>query len=77
MPVYQFAPEFFALRTRVAGLFIQKLINYGQRLAIVGDISAQVAESAALRDFVTESNRGRHVWFVADLTALERRLAQP
>jgi hypothetical protein len=28
-----------------------------------------------LRDFVRESNRGRHVWFVADEADLERRLS--
>ena len=77
VPIDQFASEFFVLRTRVAGLFIQKLTNYGQKLAIVGDLSAEIAESTALRDFVTESNRGRHVWFVADLEELARRLAQP
>ena len=74
VPADQFAPEFFTLRTRLAGLFIQKLTNYGQRLAIVGDISEHTARSSALRDFVTESNRGGQVWFVAGLSELERRL---
>ncbi len=77
VPIDQFAPDFFVLRTRLAGLFIQKLTNYGQKLAILGDISAEMAESTALRDFVTESNRGRQVWFVADLAEFARRLAQP
>ena len=52
--VDQFVPAFFDLKTRLAGLFIQKLVNYGQRLAIVGDLSAQTAASDALRDFIRE-----------------------
>ena len=47
-----------------------------RRVAILGDIGEAVARSAALRDFVRESNRGRHVWFVADRMELERRLAK-
>ena len=66
---------FFQLSTRVAGEAVQKFVNYGIRLAVVGDISAHVAASNALRDFVRESNRGRHVWFVDSLEELERRLS--
>jgi hypothetical protein len=47
------------------------------RVAILGDISARVAESSALRDFVLESNRGQHVWFVEGMDDLERRLGKP
>jgi hypothetical protein len=53
---------------------MQKFVNYGVRLAIVGDISAHVAASTPFRDLVYESNRGRQVWFVADLDALDSRL---
>jgi hypothetical protein len=42
---------------------------------VVGDVSAHLAQSDALRDFVIESNRGEHVWFVRDLAELEARLA--
>jgi hypothetical protein len=31
--------------------------------------------STALRDWVTEANRGRQVWFVADLAELDQRLS--
>jgi hypothetical protein len=41
---------------------------------IVGDISAHLAESSALRDFVYEANRGRNVWFLANREELEQRL---
>ena len=74
LPAARLADEVFDLSTRLAGEFVQKFVNYGVTLAIVGDISAHVAASAALRDFVTESNRGRHLWFVDDLDALAARL---
>ena len=74
IPVQRLGPGFLTLSTRLAGEVIQKFVNYRLRLAFVGDIGPAVAASDALRDFVRESNRGRHVWFVADMTALEAKL---
>ncbi|MBX3485423.1 DUF4180 domain-containing protein [Phenylobacterium sp.] len=75
IPVACLAPHFLTLSNRVAGNAIQKFVNYGVAVAFVGDISGAVAASKALRDFVRESNRGRHVWFVADMAELEAKLA--
>ena len=75
VPAERLDPSFFDLRSGVAGEFVQKFVNYGRRLAIVGDISAAVEQSTALRDFVRESNRGRQLWFVADSAELSARLA--
>ncbi|MCI3274066.1 DUF4180 domain-containing protein [Streptomyces cylindrosporus] len=74
VPVERVAEEFFELRSGVAGAVMQKFVNYRQRLAVVGDISRHLAESAALRDFVHETNQGGHIWFLADRAALEARL---
>lgn len=74
IPVARLGEGFLTLRTRIAGEVIQKFVNYGLRVAFVGDISEAVAGSDALRDFVRESNRGRHVWFVADLAELAAKL---
>jgi hypothetical protein len=74
IPVSRLAPGFLDLSTRIAGELLQKLINYHRRVALVGDVSATVAKSQPLADFVRESNRGRHVWFVDDLAELEARL---
>jgi hypothetical protein len=76
VPAARLGEDFFRLETRIAGEVIQKFVNYRIGLAVVGDISGAVARSTALRDFVYESNRGRHVWFVADLDELDARLAQ-
>jgi hypothetical protein len=75
IPVARLGEDFFRLSTGVAGEVIQKFVNYRRRLAVVGDVSAHLAQSDALRDFVIESNRGEHVWFVRDLAELEARLA--
>ena len=53
---------------------MQKFVNYRRRLAVVGDVSRQLAESSALRDFVREANRGSQLWFLADDGALDDRL---
>ena len=74
LPASRLADGFFDLSTRLAGEFVQKFVNYGAALAIVGDITVHLAASNALRDFVHESNRGRHLWFVDDLEALVARL---
>ena len=68
--------DFFRLSTRIAGELIQKVVQYRQRLVIVGDISPHLAESSALRAFVLEANRGKDVWFVATREELDERLAQ-
>lgn len=75
IPVARLAPEFLTLSNQIAGNVIQKFVNYGVAVAFVGDISVAVAASNALRDYVRESNRGRHVWFVADMAELEAKLA--
>ena len=76
IPVECLDDEFFQLKTRIAGELIQKFVQYRLRLAIVGDISGFLAESSALRAFVTESNRGNDVWFLASRAELSRRLEQ-
>jgi hypothetical protein len=77
VPVGRLDPAFFQLRSGIAGEFLQKLVNYRLRIAIVGDVSAHVAASNAFRDLVVECERGQDVLFVADVGALERRLAGP
>jgi hypothetical protein len=75
LPVARIDPSFFSLRSGLAGDAIQKFVNYRIRLVVLGDIAGPVAASDALRDFVYESNRGRHVWFLSDLDAVKGKLA--
>jgi hypothetical protein len=74
LPAGRLDEDFWRLSTKVAGDFAQKFAQYGMGLAIVGDISEQLASSAPLRDWVREANRGRQIWFVEDMAELERRL---
>jgi hypothetical protein len=75
IPAGRLAPDFFQLRTGLAGEILQKFVNYGLRLAIIGDLSAFTSNSTALRDLIYESNRGNSVWFLADLGEVQKRLA--
>jgi hypothetical protein len=74
VPADRLDPNFFSLGTRFAGEVMQKFVNYRLRLAVIGDISRQLAASSALRALVHESNRGDQVWFLPDLDALDARL---
>jgi hypothetical protein len=70
LPVERLDPEFLRLRSGLAGAFIQKLQNYHCRLVILGDVSAAVAASTALRDFVYETNKAGHHLFAPDREAM-------
>lgn len=68
------SPDFFDLRTGLAGEVLQKFSNYRMRLAIVGDFSR--LNSRSWRDFILESNRGRTVSFLPTLDAAISVLTQ-
>lgn len=74
IPVGRLSGDFFQLSTGLAGAMLQKLITYGLSVAILGDIAHLAAKSEPLAAFIRESNRGKHVWFVADEDALRAKL---
>lgn len=74
IPTGRLTADFFHLKTRVAGEILQKFVTYQLRVVILGDISQHVSENSSLGDFVTECNRGSHIWFVRDREELEQRL---
>ncbi len=55
-------PEFFDLKTGIAGEILQKFSNYGVYLAITG--SFEKFTSKSLRSFILESNKQKQVVFV-------------
>jgi hypothetical protein len=64
-------PDFFNLKTGIAGEVLQKFSNYRVGLAIVGDFGKYTGKS--IKDFIYESNKGRHVNFVGTISeALEK-----
>lgn len=76
VPASRFAPQFFDLSSTLAGHFFQKMQNYRMRLVILGDISDHLARSAALADFVRETNRTGHHLFAADRAQMEAGLGR-
>ncbi len=74
VPVPRLEPEFFDLSSLKAGEILQKVVNHRLKLAIIGDLSRYLEASLALRDFVWESNRGEHIWFLDDEEDLTARL---
>lgn len=73
-PAARLGEDFLRLRSGVAGAIVQKFVNYRIRLVFVGDISAAVQRSEALRDFVREANQGDTFWFVESMEDMARRL---
>lgn len=66
-------PDFFDLKNKMAGDILQKFATYRMRLAIVGDYSKFTSKS--LGDFIYESNKGRHIYFVASTDDAINKLA--
>lgn len=55
-------PDFFDLKTGVAGEILQKFSNYRVRLAIIGNFSSY--QSKSIKDFIFESNKMGQINFV-------------
>ena len=75
IPISCLTPNFFDLSTGVAHAVVRPLVNYRITIAFFGRIPPDYLEDAALRDFIRATNRGRSVWFLDDLAALEARLS--
>lgn len=67
------ADPFFVLSTGLAGDILQKLTTYRTKVAIYGDFTGYT--SKPLRDFMYESNKGNHVFFVPTKEEAVERLA--
>lgn len=76
VPAARLPAEFFRLRSGVLGEFTQKFVNYGLRLAVLGDVAAHAQASEAFRAYLVEANRGGGIWFADDMPMLLDRLRQ-
>ena len=61
-------PEFFDLKTKIAGEILQKFAQYQMPLIIVGDFSKY--KSKSLNDFIFESNKSQQINFIKDLSKI-------
>jgi hypothetical protein len=66
------APEFFELRTGLAGAVLQKFVNYHLRLAVVGDFTNITSDS--LKAFIYESNQGKQIFFLESVEKAIQKL---
>lgn len=66
------SPDFFELRTGLAGNVLQKFSNYRMQLAIVGNFEKY--ESKSLRDFIYESNKAKRINFVSTVDEAKKAL---
>ncbi len=62
---HHFCPQFYDLRTGLAGEIIQKFVQYRMGLRIVGDFTTY--QSKSLQAFMFESNKGKHLRFVTSV----------
>lgn len=67
----QVCPEFFDLKTQIAGDILQKFSTYNMQLAIIGDF--ENIQSKSLRDFIYESNKIGRILFVKNFDAAVER----
>ena len=74
LPKAAMTEQFFVLSSRLAGDILQKFVNYQFKVAIVGDFSGYT--SKPLRDFIYESNQGKHVFFVSTVEEAVEKLTR-
>ena len=67
-------PDFFDLKTKMAGEILQKFSNHRIRLVIIGDWSKYTSRS--LEAFIYESNRGKTVNFSSSPTEAVKLLSR-
>lgn len=65
-------PDFFDLKTGIAGEILQKFSNYRIQLAIIGDFKKYSGKS--IRDFIYESNKGRQINFLSSVEEAVKKL---
>ncbi len=66
-------PDFFDLKTGIAGEILQKFSTYQVKLAIVGNFSEYSSKS--LKDFIYESNKTGRIIFVNSVDEAKERFA--
>ena len=66
--------DFYKLRSGLGGEILQKCVNYGIKIAIVGDFEKY--ESESLKAFIVESNRGNQFFFVSNISEAKEKLVR-
>jgi hypothetical protein len=61
------------LKIRLAGEILQKFINYGVKIAIIGDFSGYSSKS--LKDFIYECNNGNAIFYLPNQQQVIEKLS--
>lgn len=67
-------PDFFDLKTGIAGEILQKFVTYNFKIAIIGDYSKY--QSSVLKDFIYESNKQGEINFVKSIEEAKEKLSK-
>lgn len=70
----QITPEFFDLKSGIAGEILQKFSTYNVQLAIISEFSK--FKSKSLRDFMFESNKYGRINFVSSFEEAKEKLSR-
>ncbi|WP_340610287.1 DUF4180 domain-containing protein [Xenorhabdus bharatensis] len=70
-----FHPDFFRLKTGIAGEMLQIFVNYRVKIAILGDMTKYTNTSTSLRAFIVESHRNNPLFFVSEINDAIRYLS--
>ncbi|YAP80636.1 DUF4180 domain-containing protein [Xenorhabdus stockiae] len=70
-----FHPDFFRLKTGIAGEILQTFVNYRVKVAILGDVTKYTNTSTSLRAFVVESHQNNQLFFVSEINDAIRYLS--
>lgn len=74
IPAQSITPDFFDLKTGIAGEILQKFSNYRVQLVIVGDFTKYPGQR--IQEFIYESNKGRQVNFLGTVEEAVERLSK-
>ena len=74
VPVGRLPASFWDLASGLAGDLLQVSVNYGVRLAVIGELPEAATGSRAFAALVRASNAGSQHWFVPSMDALGARL---
>jgi hypothetical protein len=67
------SPDFFDLKTGLAGEILQKFVNYKNKVAFVGQFEKY--NSRSLTSFIYECNRGNQFFFVGEIKTAITKLS--
>ncbi|WP_256376532.1 DUF4180 domain-containing protein [Xenorhabdus sp. KK7.4] len=70
-----FHPDFFILKTEIAGEILQAFVNYRVKVAILGDMTKYTNISTSFRAFVVESHKNNQLFFVSEINDAIRYLS--